>query len=138
MKKMMPLAVLAAVLVTAGLTGAAQAQRHGGGGFHGGGFHGGFGGGFRGSFFVGGPFLYDPFWYDPYWDYYYPWYDTAYYSPYPYYYPPNSGYGPYGPTATPQQGWYYCSNPQGYYPSVPNCNSQWQFVPPRPQQPPPQ
>jgi hypothetical protein len=127
--------VLAAALMTAGFAGAAEAQ-HRGSGFHGGGIHGGgFHGGFRRGAFFGGPFLYDPFWYDPFWDFYYPYYDASYYSPYPYYYPPYTDYGPAGPSAAPSQGWYYCSDPQGYYPSVPNCNRQWQFVPPQPQKP---
>jgi hypothetical protein len=125
--------VAAAALMTAGFAGAAEAQHRGGGGFHGG-FHGGFGGGFRGGAFFGGP-LYNPFWYNPYWDFAYPYYDSAYYSPYPYYYPPYTNYGPSAPDAAASQGWYYCSNPQGYYPSVPYCNAQWQFVPPRPPQP---
>jgi hypothetical protein len=35
------------------------------------------------------------------------------------------------PMAAPpsQQSWYYCSNPQGYYPTVPECRSGWQQVP---------
>jgi hypothetical protein len=31
--------------------------------------------------------------------------------------------------------WYYCNNPQGYYPYVKQCNSSWQQVEPTP--PPP-
>jgi len=141
MKKMV-MTLLASVLLTASLTGAAQAQhRGGGGGFHGGGSggHGGFGGrGFGGRGF-GGRGFYGGFWgggfYDPFWDFYYPYYDTAYYSPYPYYYPAYTDYGPTGSGAAPAQGWYYCTSPQGYYPSVPYCNSQWRYVPPAP--PPP-
>ena len=29
--------------------------------------------------------------------------------------------------------WYYCQNPQGYYPYVPQCPSGWMQVVPRPQ-----
>lgn len=139
MKKMM-ITIAAAVLMTAGFAGAADAQHrgggfHGGGGFHsGGGFHGRFGG-FGGGVFVGAPFAFDPFWYSPYWDFYYPYYNAANYSPYPYYYPPYTDYGPASSGASPAQGWYYCRNPQGYYPSVLYCNSQWQYVPPAPQKP---
>jgi hypothetical protein len=134
MKKMM-MTIAVAALMTTGFVGTAEAQRHGGG-FHGGGFNGGgFHGGFRGRVFFGSPFFYDPFWYDPYWDFYYPYYDSAYYSPYPYYYPPYTDYSPNGPDASPTQGWYYCRNPEGYYPSVPYCNSQWQHVPLAPQKP---
>ena len=28
-----------------------------------------------------------------------------------------------------QQTWYYCTDPQGYYPTVPECRSGWQQVP---------
>lgn len=33
------------------------------------------------------------------------------------------------------QFWYYCSNPAGYYPYVPNCSVDWQKVPATPAQP---
>jgi hypothetical protein len=38
------------------------------------------------------------------------------------------------PVAPPpeQQYWYYCGNPQGYYPSVQACPSGWQKVLPQP------
>jgi len=37
------------------------------------------------------------------------------------------------PTAPPAAAntWYYCANPQGYYPYVPECSVQWQAVPAR-------
>lgn len=35
------------------------------------------------------------------------------------------------PPATPAQYWYYCPNPQGYYPYVPQCFAPWQPVPAR-------
>ena len=119
---------------------------HGGGGFHGGGFHGGVGGfhggfaGFpRGGFhgggfhtggfqphgFHGGEFHHHgfrrglvvvPAFGGAWWgaglgwpDYSYP--DESYY-----------GYGPY------TQYW-YCDNPEGYYPYVQQCNTGWQTVP---------
>ena len=111
----------------------------GGGGFHGGGFHqmgalhgGGFGG-FHGDGFHGGGFHGDRF-HDgrfrdgrfhnngfffggslayPWWGYYpdYGYYDYGYSQPYS--------------SAT----WYYCSDPAGYYPYVPQCNTGWQAVP---------
>ena len=31
------------------------------------------------------------------------------------------------------QYWYYCQNPAGYYPSVPQCPTQWLQVAPQPQ-----
>lgn len=137
--KRMAMTVGAAVLLAGGFAGAAQAQRHGGG-FHGGfngGFHGGFGGGFhrgfRGGFFFGGP-VYDPLWYGPNWGLYYPYYGASYYSPYPYYYPPYTDYSADAPEPAlpPAQGWYYCGNPRGYYPAVPSCDTEWQYVPSRP------
>jgi hypothetical protein len=55
--------------------------------------------------------------------------------------PPQSGYGPPPPTGAPQAvTWYYCDNPQGYYPYVQNCGSGWRQVPSAPpgyQLPPP-
>ncbi len=77
----------------------------------------------------------DPF---PYGPWYYPW---------PWYYP-RYGY-PYPPVvsvpATPPvyieraqtdepaaASWYYCTNPQGYYPYVEKCPGGWQAVAPRP------
>lgn len=100
---------------------------HGGHGWHGG--HGG--GGFRTSIFLGGGF-YGPgfFWPRPWAPYY------AYGSPYPYAYSPQVvGQSP--PTFVQQEPeaasyWYYCQNPQGYYPYVPQCGSGWmQVVPPQ-------
>ena len=34
----------------------------------------------------------------------------------------------------PQYSWYYCENPQGYYPSVPQCPDGWRPVTPTPPQ----
>jgi hypothetical protein len=33
----------------------------------------------------------------------------------------------------PPASWYYCDNPQGYYPYVPQCPGGWRQVPARPQ-----
>lgn len=63
-----------------------------------------------------------------------------YYYPYaPYYYPPPVVYAPppvyAAPPAAPTalapapQSWYYCNNPQGYYPNVQSCPGGWQEVP---------
>ena len=106
-----------------------------GGGFRGRGFRGGFGG-FRGGVFVGAPF-YDPFW--PYYGYGY-----GYGLGYPYYYDygyprttiireralPEDYLPPPDEVGAPQeQLWYYCRDPQGYYPYVSQCNQAWQPVP---------
>lgn len=61
----------------------------------------------------------------------------------PYYYPPAVVYAPppvvYAPPPAPvaapsyiqqpQQYFYYCDNPQGYYPTVPSCSTPWREVP---------
>src|SRR5277367_6741316 len=63
------------------------------------------------------------------------------YAPY-YYGPPVVAYAPppvvYAPppppvssVAPPQQSYYYCDNPQGYYPSVQSCSTPWREVPAR-------
>lgn len=79
---------------------------------------------------VGVGFGFGPFWGVPY----------PYPYPYPYAYPypaPPPYYAPsavYAPAADPGYGvasstWYYCDNPRGYYPDVPQCNSGWRAVP---------
>lgn len=103
----------------------AQAQRHGGGGWHGGGWHGGWHGGYCCGLGFG-------FWGWPYYPYpYYPDYYT-----YPDYYPPvaPATVVPQAPaTAAPAQSmWYYCDNPKGYYPYVQNCSTAWRPVPATP------
>jgi hypothetical protein len=73
--------------------------------------------------------------------YYYP---PSYYYP-SYYYPgPPVVMAPAAPTTyieqekPPASGgyWYYCRNPQGYYPYVKNCLGSWQPVAPQPTSPP--
>ncbi|HEV7814487.1 MAG TPA: hypothetical protein VGP06_05215, partial [Janthinobacterium sp.] len=111
-------------------------QFHGGGHFHGGfhsGYHGGFQGRHHGGFhhggrvgiFFGGP---------AYWHYGPGWYGNPYY-----YYPPvvvqpvappvYVERGPQG-AVVPSSMWYYCDNPQGYYPYVKQCSSAWRPVAP--------
>ncbi len=68
---------------------------------------------------------------------------------YPGFYPGPYVYGPpvvYAPppvvytqpqvayVAPQQQSWYYCDNPQGYYPTVNSCASGWRAVPASPPQ----
>ena|ERR1700690_4332711 len=75
-------------------------------------------------------------WYSP-WPYYY-----GAYGPYPYSYGYGApAYAPAGPTqyieqgaasAPPQAAWYYCADPQGYYPYVQQCRTSWQHVSPTP------
>ncbi len=120
-----------------------------GGGHHDGG-HGEFHNGFHGHDHFGFGFGFgfaDPWWgwggWDlAYWGYPYAPYYPYYYPPYPAYYAPSPGAPPQGvplqgaapqePAQTmgapPPQFWYYCDNPQGYYPYVTNCSSAWREV----------
>ena len=67
--------------------------------------------------------------------FYEPYYPPYYYPPY-YYAPPPVVYTPppviYTPPpvviSEPQQYWYYCDNPQGYYPYVASCSTGWRRV----------
>lgn|SRR5689334_19522647 len=140
-----PLA-LAAALGLGALTFAAPANAGGwhGGGWHGGGWHGGgWGccwGGPRFAFSFGFPaYSYYPY------PYYYPYPAYSYAYPYPYTYPYAGPAYPPGPSypqqppvvaqngPPPQQNWYYCDNPRGYYPYVQSCGSGWRAVPAQPQ-----
>jgi len=60
----------------------------------------------------------------------------------PYYFPPSVVVAPpQAPTSYVSQGasnWYYCDNPQGYYPYVQNCSTAWRQVPANMQSPPAQ
>jgi len=117
---------------------------HGGGGSWNGGWRGG-GWGWRGGSWgwwgpgvVVGAALAAPFWGYPY----------GY--PYSYAYPYSYGYPAYSPPVVvesspqtyiqrdtqAQQYWYYCQNPQGYYPYVSECPGGWQPVSPQPPSPP--
>jgi len=85
------------------------------------------------------PYYYPRSYYAPYYyPYYYPYYDS------PYYYPPSVLTVPTEPPVYIERGvgaesapqtsasWYYCADPQGYYPYVEQCPGGWQAVPPRP------
>lgn len=77
------------------------------------------------------------------WPGYYPYapYAGPYYPAYTY----PAAYPAYAPAAAPVQqaagvaaaSWYYCSNPQGYYPYVQSCQTAWQPVPATPPPPAP-
>jgi hypothetical protein len=118
---------LLAGLFLAGMSGMSMADRgHGG--------HGRYGG----HADVGVGIVVNPFWYD---SWYYP--RPYYYSPYsypPYYYPVpatppvyierEEGEEDSAPGASAY--WYYCADPQGYYPYVKACPAGWQAVAPQP------
>ena len=90
------------------------------------------GGGGRGHVGVG--IVVNPFWFGPSW--YYP--PPYYYQPY--YYPPVPASPPVyieredyaAPPPQASASWYYCANPQGYYPYVKECPGGWQAVAPQP------
>jgi len=134
------LAPLAGALALAIPAQAAPSGGSGGSGHHfesggRGDFHRGFHDHDRGRFGFGLGFGYwDPWWG---WDWGYPYYYPYYYPPYPAYYPPPAGPAPQEPVeatgAPPQQFWYYCDDPQGYYPYVTNCSGAWRQVVPPPQ-----
>jgi hypothetical protein len=110
--------VLIGVLLFLGLSSGALYARDG--------RHGGFHGGFHRGWYGFGPWWGYPYAY-PYYGY-----------PYPYYYPYDYPYPAY-PSATlpvpgqPQQSyWYYCRDPEGYYPYVASCPGGWVQVVPTP------
>ncbi|HWT80319.1 MAG TPA: hypothetical protein VN648_16165, partial [Candidatus Methylomirabilis sp.] len=124
-------------MLTAGvlLLGSAFPSYAGGGGWHGGG-----GGGWHGNVVIGvGPGYWGPWWYGPGYPYYpYPYYPYPDY-PYPYYGGPPAVMQQQPPVYIQQelQGqtqqpayWYYCQNPQGYYPHVQECPGGWMTVVP--------
>jgi len=93
--------------------------------------HGGHGwdrGGPRFGFYFGDPFAWGPRYFDR------PYYAPSYYTPpaviierEPPVYVQRSA----PPPAQVAQLWYYCPNPAGYYPTIPNCSQAWVPVDPR-------
>lgn len=81
--------------------------------------------------FIGGSFWVGP---PPFWDLA-PWSPPYYYSGPAYYGPPPFFVQPYGRYL--QRGqeeadyWYYCENPQGYYPYIKSCPGGWMRVVPQ-------
>lgn len=133
-------AILRSALVAVMLAGAATAWAGGGRG-HGGGWHGGahYGGGWHGNVgvYLGAP-LFSPYYYSP-WPYYgY----SGYYGPGAWYPPAVVGVpttppvyierAPQAAAPAAQQYWYWCADPQGYYPTVRECRQPWTPVLPQP------
>lgn len=59
------------------------------------------------------------------------WYPQAVY-PYPTYVSTDASYD-YAPQGYSENSWYYCEDPQGYYPYVRSCSTEWRAVPISPQ-----
>jgi hypothetical protein len=118
---------LLAGLLLAGMSGISVADRG----------HGRYGG----HADIGVGIVVNPFWYDS-WYYPRPYYYSPYYYP-PYYYPApatppvyiereGDEDGEEGPAPEASAYWYYCADPQGYYPYVEQCPGGWQAVAPQP------
>ena len=135
MKKGFVVIFVVLALLLAG-TVSVQAFEHDGGG-HGGGW-GGHGGGWGGhGWGWGGPgwgwgLGWDPWLWGP------PYYNPYYYGYNPYYAAPPAviqqqpqEYVQPVPQQEEQSYWYFCSNPQGYYPYVKKCPGGWMKVVPR-------
>ncbi len=100
--------------------------RDGGGGWH--------GGGWRGGWY--GPAIGFSFGIPGYWGWPYAYgYPYAYPAPYPVYAPSEPSAYIEDSTQAPQASgpiyWYYCTDPQGYYPYVQNCTKPWVQVLPQ-------
>jgi len=126
MKRIICIALAAMALIVAG---SSIVDARGGRGGHGG--HGHHGGHFSGSFFIGP--LWGPGWGWPYYNAY------PYYPYYPYYSGPPAviqqepdTYIEKGTQDEEQIYWYYCKDPEGYYPYVKNCPKGWLKVKPDP------
>ncbi len=115
--------LLSATLLAAALGAAGAASAHGRHGHRGG--HASLG------LYFGVPLAapYAPYYYPP--SYYYPRY---YYAPAPVVVTPAPTYYLQQDTPPPPPAgyWYYCRDPQGYYPQVPQCPTPWQQVPAQP------
>jgi hypothetical protein len=112
---------LLALLILVGAAGLVQAAPGRHGGFHG--VHGNFHGRSHVGVWIGSPWLYGygPGWYGDPW-YGYPYGRTVIVQQPPVYVEQGGE-----PTA---QMWYYCRNPQGYYPYVKSCALPWRAVAP--------
>lgn len=129
--------VVVILLMTAALYSPLSSADGHHGGHHGGGHHGGFGhrSGFSIGLYAGSPYYGYPYYYgSP--------YGYGYGSSY-YYNPPVVVTSPPPPPVYIEQAapapdpadktyWYYCTDPQGYYPYVRDCKVQWQTVEPVP------
>lgn len=107
-----------------------------GGGHYGGGYYGGgHGGWYGGTYFSSSIFLgpyWGPWWWGPSYPYPYPYYSgpsvVIEQAPQPQQYFDKEDQGVKGD----EQYWYYCKDPEGYYPYVKRCPQGWMKVVPTP------
>ena len=161
MKKLIVLLIVLSIGLYSGINWARDGGRHGGGGYYGhggygGGYHGhrwyGHSGGFYRPWRYGRGYYYgypgfSIYFGAPYYSYGYPYYGYPFYGypyyGYPYYYPPGVATMPGNPPVyiqknppagqnNPSGYWYYCPDPQGYYPDIKECPNGWQQVQPSP------
>lgn len=81
--------------------------------------------------YFGGPIWWGPSFYYPPPYYYYPPPVVVQSSP-PVYIEQGQPQAPAAADASAQAWWYYCRNPEGYYPYVNQCSGQWERVAPQP------
>jgi hypothetical protein len=145
--KKMAIIIMGVVLSFVLFLSLASAQRHGGG-YYGGGWHSGghsygcdwhhYGGwhdGWRHGYYPRGYWWGPRFYPYPGWWWPYPYvYPYAYPYPYPFYLPPPEVTEQPPAYSKPEQEqpyyWYYCPNPQGYYPYIKSCPGGWVRVVP--------
>jgi hypothetical protein len=141
MRNALPRLVSAAIVAAVAMNAPSALAQHHGGGFHGNDFHGrdfahfspAERGLWRGGHWEHGwhDGRYAWWWFTGGGWYFYP--QPIY--PYPTYVPPAIIVQQAPPVPTglpPAQSWYYCDNPQGYYPYVAACDGPWRQVPATP------
>jgi len=90
------------------------------------------GGGWRGGGWIGPGWGWDPWlWGQPYYNPYYDGYNPYYASPPVVIQQQPQQYVQPAPQPEEQSYWYFCGNPQGYYPYVKKCPGGWMRVVPR-------
>jgi hypothetical protein len=154
MKMLVRLSIAVMVVIMMGTISQSRADGHGGhsgggytghaSGYYGGGYRGyGYGGGYYGGGYRGGVnvWLGGPVWGPGWGTYPYPY---AYPYAYPYYQAPpviinqqpeEIYVQPLPQPELKQTYWYYCENPQGYYPYVKQCPNGWKKIVPTPPAP---
>lgn len=146
MKRFLRISALAMALLACAVAGYAERGGHGGegghyGGHDGGGHYGGYYGGRYGGHYWGhsGVDIWvDPGWGPGWWGPTYPYYPDVYYQDYMNHEAPPVviQQQPEEYIQAPQQAepsyWYYCQNPEGYYPYVKRCPKGWMRVIPTP------